>query len=108
LFPKDICEVIQNPSEYQDKITITGIVTESSGVLGYSVYNVKDKSKDCVLLVLSNKISPTPGNAIKVKGTLKEISNTDNNRRLIFIEEGVDFENIKALLSTGLNLLFKQ
>lgn len=104
----DICEVCKNPSEYQKPMTLKGTVYESSGILGYSIYMLKNKSNNCALMVLGKGISPLPGNDLKVKGTLKELSNINNERKLIFIEEGIDFDQIKNLLLSNMELFLNQ
>ena len=104
----DICDVCLNPSDYQNPMTLKGTVAESSGILGYSIFIIKDKVKDCRLMVLSKKISPSPGKFMKIRGTLKELSNIDNNRKLIFVEEGINFDEIKEMLISNYSLFLSQ
>jgi hypothetical protein len=103
----DICQVVQNPYDYQDTMTISGIVTKSGSFLGYSLFILKDKSTDCFLMVVSKKISPPTGKVIDPRGFLKEISNINNNRKLIFIEEGIDLQKITGSLPDIYELFFK-
>lgn len=104
----DLCDVCTNPSDYQNPMTLKGTVTESSGILGYSIFIIKDKLKDCRVMVLSKKISPSPGKFMKIKGTLKELSNIDNNRKFIFVEEGINFDEIKDMLISSYNRFLSQ
>lgn len=93
----DICLIINNPYDYQNQMTIAGKVTASANRYGYTWYEIRGTSDSCKLLVVSTRISPPVGKIHRASGKLKELSNKDNKRSLLFIETGVDFSKIEKV-----------
>ena len=73
---KTIDHVIADPARYADRpVTVGGEVVQSYSVLGRGAYELRDDTGR--LWVVSDRGVPRKGTRVQVKGTVRDVLNTD-------------------------------
>lgn len=85
---KSVCEIVENPEKYSndEQIIVKGIVTESIGFIGFTGFMLRDLHNDCQIGVKTDRIVPSEGKEVIVKGKLLQLFSI-GNYRLLVIEE---------------------
>ncbi len=85
LFPTPIGKIVSSPRDYDGKrVTVSGVVKESAGLLFLKYFVLADKSGE--ICVVTSKMLPRTGDSLTATGTVQEAFAIGDQSLVVIVE----------------------